>query len=88
MIDKAWEVYVMFCAIWYSLHNLKNVKNTHGEVLLLVKLQAASKQQYYHKYTSLAKKKRSWIRSCDSRIELKPGTESSQTPNQGFIFRF
>ena len=28
------------CAIWYHLYNLKNVKNTHGGVLLLVKLQA------------------------------------------------
>ena len=28
------------CAIWYHLHNLKNVKNTHGGLLLLVKLQA------------------------------------------------
>ena len=27
--------YVMLCAIWYHLYNLKNVKNTHGEVLLL-----------------------------------------------------
>ena len=32
--------YVMRCAIWYHLCNLKNVKNTHGGVLLLVKLQA------------------------------------------------
>ena len=31
---------VMRCAIWYHLHNLKNMKNTHGGVLLLVKLQA------------------------------------------------
>ena len=31
---------VMFCAIWYHLYNFKNVKNIHGEVLLLVKLQA------------------------------------------------
>ena len=30
----------MLCAIWYHLYNLKNVKNTHGGVLLLVKLQA------------------------------------------------
>ena len=30
----------MRCAIWYHLYNLKNVKNTHGGVLLLVKLQA------------------------------------------------
>ena len=27
-------------AIWYHLYNLKNVKNAHGGVLLLVKLQA------------------------------------------------
>ena len=31
---------VMRCAIWYHLYNLKNVKNTHGGVLLLVKSQA------------------------------------------------
>ena len=30
--------YVMRCTIWYNLYNLKNVKNTHGGVLLLVKL--------------------------------------------------
>ena len=28
--------YVMRCAIWYHLSNLKNVKNSHGGVLLLV----------------------------------------------------
>ena len=27
--------------VWYHLYNLKNVQNTHGEVLLLVKLQAS-----------------------------------------------
>ena len=32
---------LMVCAIWYHLHNFKNVKNTHGVVLLLVKLQAS-----------------------------------------------
>ena len=31
----------MLCAIWYHLYNLKNVKNTHGRVLLSVKLQAS-----------------------------------------------
>ena len=30
---------VMFWAIWYRLYYVKNVKNTHGGVLLLVKLQ-------------------------------------------------
>ena len=30
----------MLCAIWYHLYNLKNVKNTHGGVIILVKLQA------------------------------------------------
>ena len=33
--------YVMVCPIWYYFYNLKNVKNTHGGVLLLVKLQAS-----------------------------------------------
>ena len=32
--------YVVRCAIWYYLHNLENVKNTHGGVLISVKLQA------------------------------------------------
>ena len=30
----------MRCEIWYHLYNLENVKNTHGGVLILVKLQA------------------------------------------------
>ena len=32
----------MHCVIWYHLYNLKNVENTHGGVLLLVKLRAKS----------------------------------------------
>ena len=32
--------YVMHCAIWYHLYNLKYLKNTYGGVLLFVKLQA------------------------------------------------
>ena len=32
-------VFLMCCAIWYDLYKLKNVKITHGGVLLLVKLQ-------------------------------------------------
>ena len=31
---------VMRCAIWYHLYNLKNVKNIHGGILILIKLQA------------------------------------------------
>ena len=34
------KTFVVRCAIWYHLYNLKNVKNTHGGVLILVKLQA------------------------------------------------
>ena len=34
--------YVVRWAIWYHLHNLKNFKNTHGGVLILVKLQASA----------------------------------------------
>ena len=30
----------MCCMIWCYSYNLKNVKNTHGGVLILVKLQA------------------------------------------------
>ena len=30
----------MLCTIWYHLYNLKTVNNTHGGVLLFVKLQA------------------------------------------------
>ena len=30
------HVDVVLCAIWYHCYNLKNVKNTHGEVLILV----------------------------------------------------
>ena len=29
-------LYVMLCMIWYLLYNLKNVKSTHGGVLLSV----------------------------------------------------
>ena len=32
--------YVIFCAIWYHFYKVKNVKNTHGGVARLVKLQA------------------------------------------------
>ena len=32
-------LHVVRCAIWYHVHNLNKVKNTHGGVLLLVKLQ-------------------------------------------------
>ena len=34
------NVYVVRCTIWYHLYNLKNMKNTLGRVLFLVKLQA------------------------------------------------
>ena len=40
LYDK--NLYVMRCAIWYHLYNLKNVKKIHGGVLILVKLQAES----------------------------------------------
>ena len=35
------SLYVVRCAIWYHFFNLKNVKNSHGGVLILVKLQAS-----------------------------------------------
>ena len=36
--------YLLRCAIWYHLYNFKNVKNTHGGVL--VKFQAFSATQH------------------------------------------
>ena len=41
---EAEEIYVMLYAIWYHFYNSENVKNSHGEVLLLGKLQAFSLQ--------------------------------------------
>ena len=40
--DSGQKNKVMRCVIWYYLHNLKNEKNTHGGVLLLVKLKTAA----------------------------------------------
>ena len=37
----------MLCAIWYHLHNFKYVKNTHGGVLLLVKLYKFKLYKWY-----------------------------------------
>ena len=34
-------IFVMRCTIWYHLYNFKNLKNNHGGVLILVKLQAS-----------------------------------------------
>ena len=37
-LASAYSSNVMFCANWYHLYNLKNVKNTHGGVLLFSKI--------------------------------------------------
>ena len=37
-------LFMMRCAIWYHLYNLKNVKNTHGGVLVLVKSKSNTPQ--------------------------------------------
>ena len=34
--------YVVRCAIWYRLYNLKSVRKTHRGVLLLIKLQTSA----------------------------------------------
>ena len=46
--------YVVRWAIWYHLYNLKNVKNTHEGVLILVKLQATFFKLY--KYYQIAQR--------------------------------
>ena len=40
LISGFQRLIVMLCGIWSYLYNLKNVRNTHVEVLLLIKLQA------------------------------------------------
>ena len=37
----------MFCATWYHLYNFKNLKNTHGGVLLQENLQACF-MEFFH----------------------------------------
>ena len=46
MSEKSGHImlHVVRCAIWYHLYNLKNVKNTDGGVLIVVKLQAPVSQ--------------------------------------------
>ena len=48
---KSVSINVVRCVIWYHFYNLKKVKNTHGAVLHLVKLQAF-RLQLYSKYHS------------------------------------
>ena len=36
--DDTYQEYMMPCAIWHHLCNFKNVKNTYGGMLVLVKL--------------------------------------------------
>ena len=45
----------MRCAIWYHLYNLKNVKSTHGGVLILVKLQAEAPPWVFFMFFNLYK---------------------------------
>ena len=67
----------MFCAIWYHLYNLKNVKNTHGGVLLLVKLQAFKVNNKGPRTTPMAAK---LFHGCFSRfLNCTNGTKSRKT---------
>ena len=40
----------MFCAIWYHLYNLKNVKNTHREGLSSTILEHTFYEQVHEKF--------------------------------------
>ena len=62
----------MRCLIWYHLCNLKNMKNTHGGVLILVKLQASARYQYinlvtiqYKNCLSIFKRNFFWYDFCN-----------------------
>ena len=44
--DYAKRLFGMLCAIRYHLHDLKNVKSTHGGVLFLLKLQTSLRLKF------------------------------------------
>ena len=50
----------MLCAIRYYLYNLKNVKDTHGGVLLLVKLQVKSLSGHVNYFVHVSAFKAMW----------------------------
>ena len=63
--------YVVRCAIWYYLYNLKNVKNTHGGVLTLVQAATLLKSTLLH--------------GCFSRFLNCPnGTKSVNAPHMSY----
>ena len=69
----------MRCVIWYHLYNLKSVKNTHGVVLILVKLQA--------KPATLLKL--TLPHGCFSRfLNCTNGTKSCNAPQMSIVKRY
>ena len=48
-LENLLKLYIMLCIIRYHLYNLKNVKNTHGGVLLLVRFQASASASKFFK---------------------------------------
>ena len=49
-------IFEMLCVIWYRLYNFNNMKNTHGGMLLLLKLQALAFLAFFnlHKWYQIA----------------------------------
>ena len=45
---NALSLYVTLYEIWYHLYSFKNKKNSHGGMLLLVKLQASASKSITH----------------------------------------
>ena len=63
-------IYVMFSAIWYHVYNLNNVNNTHGGVLLFVKLQAETPPPwefftFFLNCTNDTKSRNAWHTQCN-----------------------
>ena len=64
------NLYVVRCAIWYHLYNLKNVKNTHGGVLILVKLKLTLLHGCFSRFLSCKNSAKSRNASHISKQEL------------------
>ena len=76
--------YLMLCAIWYYLSNFKNVKNTHGSVLILVTKSKTPPSVFFTffkwKYDTTTKLRQQWKFSA-----WRYGTKYSRMEQAKFV---
>ena len=75
----------MRCAIWYHLCHLKNVKNTHGGVLLLV-LKVTLHHVRFSRFLNCANCS-DWRKASHISQQLDPFLSSSNTKEESYYVR-